>query len=72
LLEGIAEENSGTEEDGNDQIKRKKRLREVWNEPPSDEVAKGYWKNRSFSLGIASAVSCARGTAAQIEKLPPG
>jgi len=62
LLEGIAEENSGTEEDGGDQIKRKKRVRVVWNELPSDEfegVLENYCCNSEKKTD-----SCARRIAA--------
>ena len=69
MLEGIAEENSGTQEDGGDQIKRENRLRVVWNEPPSDEF-KGVLENCCCN-SEKKTDSCARGIAAQIEKLPP-
>jgi len=69
LLEDIVEQNSGTEEDGGDQIKRKKRLRAVWNEPPSDEF-EGVLENGCCD-SERKTDSCARGMAAQIEKLLP-
>jgi len=69
LLEGIAEENSGTEEDGGDQIKRKKRLREIWNEPPSDEFERVL--ENCCCKSERKTDSRARGIATQIEKPPP-